>query len=61
MKILIKKSRNGQFYLLMIAKNGEPIFKSSETYHNKKDAMKTIGYFVPMEVIDTTVTPNKVL
>ena len=41
-KIQIYPSRNGQFGWRLIAKNGKKIACGGETYHNKKDLLKTL-------------------
>ena len=40
--IHLKKSRDGQFYWVAIAKNGKQVCKSSETYKTKNGAKKSV-------------------
>ena len=32
----------GQYFVRFVASNGEEVWRTSETYHNKKDALATI-------------------
>lgn len=41
MKFIIKKSSDGQFYFVIVAKNGEPL-ATSEMYTRKAKAQHTI-------------------
>ncbi len=38
----ILRSKDNQFYFILVAGNGKVIIQS-ETYHNKKDCLKTIN------------------
>lgn len=58
MKFTISKSKNGEYYFTLRARNGQ-VIAQSETYHNRKDCIKTIksirckAFFATIK--DTTV------
>jgi len=54
-----KSRRNGQFSWRVIAKNGKKIACAGETFHNKKDCMKSLSLLKTIlagthEIIDLT-------
>lgn len=54
-KILIKKSRNGQFYFTVVSKNGQTLV-TSETYTRKDNCRagieSLISFFQPRNLFD---------
>ena len=57
---LYRSKKNGQFAWRMIAKNGKKIACGGETYHNKKDCIKSLrlveSIFCASHVANTEMT-----
>jgi uncharacterized protein YegP (UPF0339 family) len=57
-KFFIRKSKDGQYYFILQAPNGETIATSSETYTRKENAYKGIGSIITnapvAEIVDQT-------
>ena len=53
-KFIIKRSRNKQFYALIMSK-GRETWRTSETYHNKADVLKLKKDFPKAKLIDETL------
>lgn len=56
---IYKSRRNGQFGWRLIAKNGKKVACGGETFHNKKDAIKSMKsvalMLVESDFVDLTV------
>lgn len=59
-KIKVCRSQDGQFYLAVVAGNGEP-FVNGETYTRRADALRAANRVQPMiasaVIVDETVMP----